>query len=148
MLSRDFWCLSLDFEQEPTCHMIEWEIKELSGKLWVWARRVRELRSVTNLHPVRDSKENQVRWAYMWMAGKDQDEGPRLWRGGYRGRLDEPCGGAELKTHTSDHESHYWGCCRHNGMQDHLTGEGKHWWLATTQLSSINNSIDFDSVVQ
>ena len=62
---------------------------------------------------------------------------------GYRGRLDELSGGAEAKMCTSDHENHHQSCQKHNGMRDRSPGEEKHALLATTQVPSISNNIDF-----
>ena len=55
-------------------------------------------RSVTHIWCLRwGLKRNQVRQA----AEVEVDEGPKLQRGGYRGIVEKPSGGAEVKSHAS-----------------------------------------------
>ena len=74
------------------------------------------------------------------VADEDQKKDPNSEEGVQR--KTRHTGGAEVKTHTSDHGNHHKSCQRHNDTRNHLPGEGKHEWLATTHLPSINNSFD------
>ena len=109
---------------------------------------MRELRSVTNLAPNEGIKrESSEMSTYVSsLQGLRQRTLTLIW--GAQRKIRKLCGGQETRTHTSDHESHHQSCQRHNGMRDWSPGERNHEWLASTQLPSTSNSIDFDSIGQ